>query len=277
MNERTLTALYQTREDAEAACERLRAAGFGQKVNIHEQGGEDRAGSSHDGGGFMEKLREFFGGHEDAHTYAEGVRRGHYLLTVRVEEMAAERAAQILDATNAVDIDRTEQTWRAEGWTSPGAKAPADTTQRATAPPPATERRDGREEVIPLAEERLRVGKREVERGGVKVRTYVVETPVHEQVNLREEHVSVERRPVDRPVGASDQVFQERSQQFTETAEEAVVAKEAVVREEVVVRRDATERRQDIDETVRRTEVDVDKTAGRDQREADKPTPPRRG
>jgi hypothetical protein len=32
----------------------------------------------------------------------------------------------------------------------------------------------------------------------------VRETPVHEQVSLREEHVSVERRPVDEKLGAAD-------------------------------------------------------------------------
>ncbi|HEX8062397.1 MAG TPA: DUF2382 domain-containing protein [Allosphingosinicella sp.] len=60
------------------------------------------------------------------------------------------------------------------------------------------------EERIPIVEEELRVGKREVERGGARVRSYVTETPVSEQVNLREEHVSVERRPVDREVSQSE-------------------------------------------------------------------------
>jgi stress response protein YsnF len=39
-----------------------------------------------------------------------------------------------------------------------------------------------------------------------------------------------------------------------------VVAKDAVVKEEVVVRKTSDERVEDIDETVRRTEVDVDDT-----------------
>jgi hypothetical protein len=68
-----------------------------------------------------------------------------------------------------------------------------------------------REERIPVAEERLNVGKREVNQGRVRVRSYVVETPVQEQVNLRQEHVSVERRPVDRPVTGKENLFQERT------------------------------------------------------------------
>ena len=63
-------------------------------------------------------------------------------------------------------------------------------------PPGST--RGEREDVIPVAEEELRVRKREVSGGRVRVRSYLVETPVQEQVNLRQEHVSIERRPVDR-------------------------------------------------------------------------------
>src|SRR5919199_2392381 len=117
----------------------------------------------------------------------------------------------------------------------------------------------GREEVIPVVEERLNVGKREVERGGVRVRSYVVEHPVQEQVNLREERVTVERRPVDQPVaGDPSRLMQEREIEVTETTERPVVNKEAVVREELVVRKDAEKRTQTISETVRRTEVEVE-------------------
>ncbi len=117
----------------------------------------------------------------------------------------------------------------------------------------------GGEEHIPIVEERLRVGKREVSRGRVRVRSYVVETPVQEQVALRQEHVEVERRSVDRPLTAADEaLFQERVVEATESSEEAVVAKEARVVEEVVVRKEAEERVQTVQDTVRRTEVEVE-------------------
>lgn len=119
------------------------------------------------------------------------------------------------------------------------------------------------EERIPIVEEELRVGKREVETGAVRVSSHVVEQPVHEQVTLREEHVEVERRPV---TGSSSTVgsdaFQERTIEMDATAEEAVVAKEAVVKEEIVVRKEATERSETIEDTVRHTEVDVDRDTG---------------
>jgi uncharacterized protein (TIGR02271 family) len=112
--------------------------------------------------------------------------------------------------------------------------------------------------VIPVTEEQLQVGKRTVQRGGVRVRTYVVETPVEEPVRLRDETVRVERRAIhpDRPASEAD--FQERTVEVTETDEEAVVAKSARVTEEVVISKDVQERTEPVRETVRRTEVEVD-------------------
>ena len=115
------------------------------------------------------------------------------------------------------------------------------------------------DQVIPLVEETLTVGKRDVSHGRVRVRSYVVETPVSEQVTLRDEHVSIERRPVDRAVTAADaDVFRERSIEATQTDEEAVVAKNVRVREEVVLHKDVEERTETITDKVRHTEVEID-------------------
>jgi uncharacterized protein (TIGR02271 family) len=114
------------------------------------------------------------------------------------------------------------------------------------------------EERIPIVEEQLRVGKRETDRGRVRVRSYIVETPVNETVTLREEHVHVERRAVDQPLSAADDAFRERTIEAVEHGEEAVVSKEARVREELVIRKDVEQRDETISDTVRRTEVEVD-------------------
>jgi uncharacterized protein (TIGR02271 family) len=114
-------------------------------------------------------------------------------------------------------------------------------------------------EAIPVVEETLRVGKREVSGGRVRVRSYVVETPIEEQVTLRSEHVDVERRAVDRPVTDADRLFQDRTIEATETSEEAVIAKEARVTDEVVIRKEADQRTETVRDTVRRTEVEVDR------------------
>ena len=119
----------------------------------------------------------------------------------------------------------------------------------------------GQEEVIPVYDEQLRVGKREVDRGSVRVRSYVVETPVQEQVTLHDERVTVERRPVDRLATTADVgagAFRERTIEVTGTAEEAVVAKETRVKEEIVVRKEEKERTQTVSDTVRHTEVEVE-------------------
>ncbi len=49
---------------------------------------------------------------------------------------------------------------------------------------------------IQLSEETLAVGKRVVNRGTTRIRRFVVETPVEEQVSLHDERVTIERRPV---------------------------------------------------------------------------------
>jgi uncharacterized protein (TIGR02271 family) len=127
------------------------------------------------------------------------------------------------------------------------------------------------ETVVPVAAEHLEVGKRTIDRGSVRVHSHVVETPVEEQVQLREETVQVERRPVDRPVGDVSNAFQERSIEVRETVEEPVVAKTARVTEEVVISKNVEERVQTVSDTVRRTEVEVEDTraGGRTERAVD--------
>jgi len=127
------------------------------------------------------------------------------------------------------------------------------------------------EVAIPVVEENIRVGKREVESGGVRVTTSVEETPVNEQVTLREETVTVERRPVDQPVdaGTVTDAFREGTFEVRERDEEAVIAKEARVVEEVVVGKQAEERTETIQDTVRRTNVDVEQISGQTTRTSD--------
>jgi uncharacterized protein (TIGR02271 family) len=128
--------------------------------------------------------------------------------------------------------------------------------------------RAGEEVVIPVVEEELQVGKRQVERGGVRIASRVLEQPVEQAVQLREEHVTVERHPVDRPVTDADRAaFQEGAIEVTERAEEPVVAKQARVVEEVVVSKDVEQRTETVQGTVRRTDVDIE------EEEADLRTP----
>jgi uncharacterized protein (TIGR02271 family) len=121
--------------------------------------------------------------------------------------------------------------------------------------------RSGKEETsgtIPVIEEELQVGKREVEKGGIRLRSRIVENQVQEDINLREEKVRVERTPVDRPASSAD--IKEETIELTETAEVPVVSKETRVVEEVSLNKEVTEKEETISDTVRNTEVDIDRT-----------------
>lgn len=113
---------------------------------------------------------------------------------------------------------------------------------------------------IPVVKEELQIGKREVETGGVRLRSRVVEEQVAEDINLREETVRIERRDVDRKAGDAD--FSEEEIEVREYDEVPVVNKEARVVEEIKLSKEVNERNEIIRDTVRNTEVDIDRKDG---------------
>jgi uncharacterized protein (TIGR02271 family) len=178
----------------------------------------------------------------DVRFYNEGVQQGDTLIAVRTSDDKARRAADIMSRYNMVDIDARADQYRQSGRTDVGL---SDMDEEGT--------------VLPVVEEELQVGKRQVQRGGVRIHSHVTERPVEEQVNLRDETVRVERRPANRAVGdIGRDAFQERTFEVTETDEEPVVSKQARVIEEVVVGKDVQERTETVRENVRRTDVDVE-------------------
>jgi stress response protein YsnF len=112
---------------------------------------------------------------------------------------------------------------------------------------------------IPIIEEELNIGKRVVETGGARLRSRIIERPVEESVNLREEHIKVERNPVNRPATEADlAAFQEGEINITEHAEVPVINKEARVVEEISLEKEVEERDEVIRDTVRRTDVEIE-------------------
>ena len=76
-------------------------------------------------GGIIGVLTETGVPEEEAHTYAESVRRGHVLVTLKAEDLGrAEHACEIMDSHGAVDVGRRASSWRQRGWTeyNPGAE-----------------------------------------------------------------------------------------------------------------------------------------------------------
>jgi uncharacterized protein (TIGR02271 family) len=195
---------------------------------------------------------------EDAHLYAEGLGRGHSLLVIRGAAGEHDRIMHVLGRFNPIDIDEHAAGWRKAGWSGvhPGKAASDARQQTSTASKTAPETQ---EEVVPVFEERLKVGKRVVEQGHVRVRVYTVEHPVQEGVTLREERVAVERRPVERPASSMPgEAFKDRTIDVTTHREEPIIAKEARLKEEVVVRQEADQRTETVRDTVRHTEVEVE-------------------
>jgi len=315
---RTVTAFFEDRSAADDAVARLISAGVSRNdvrlVQGQQPGGSSgasMANTSSEQGGFLDALKDLFMPDEDRHTYAEGLRRGGYLVTVTTSTADYDRVLDILDDEGTIDISERESSWRSEGWAgytsgsglggmaggasgtsgsgatgssigmtgttglgggtgmtgsgTTGMSGTSGTTgMSGTSGTSGYSERDtlgtrSDSEVIPVAEEELRIGKRDVSHGRVRVRSYVVETPVNESVALREENVHVERRPVDRAATSADEaLFQDRTIEMEERSEEAVVAKEARVREELVINKEVGERTETVSDTVRRTEVDIE-------------------
>ncbi len=105
----------------------------------------------------------------------------------------------------------------------------------------------------------MRVGKREVVAGGVRLRKVVRTETVNQPVELRREELIVERVPANESTGRGEADFQQREIYVPLRREEAVVQKEARVREEVRVRKDARTDRQTVSEQVRKEDVEIER------------------
>jgi uncharacterized protein (TIGR02271 family) len=207
------------------------------------------AGAGGAAGGLLGALIGWGIPEETVKRYEQGIKDGGILMAVkpRTDE----------DAQHFTS--RWPNTTQAAGAPEAATAAPMAATTTAAAP---IGRTAGVESgtTIPVIEEQLEVGKREVETGTVHVTSHMVETPVSEQVTLREEHANIERRPVERPATEADlAAFKDEVIEVRQTAEKAVVSKTARVVEEVVVGKTATTSTQQVSDTVRRTVVDVER------------------
>ena len=115
---RSLTALFSSRASAEATRDRLVAAGISaNEIDIQDQGTYAGGQTSGEHKGFMDGLKGMFSAHDDHQAYAEGITRGQVLLTATVKDNETDRAIQVLEASDAIDLDRQETEWRSSGWT----------------------------------------------------------------------------------------------------------------------------------------------------------------
>jgi uncharacterized protein (TIGR02271 family) len=112
--------------------------------------------------------------------------------------------------------------------------------------------------VVPIVEEEFEVGKREVDRGGVRISERIVERPAEARVALRDEHVTVARRTTDQPLAGADWDLADETIEVTESGEEPVIAKSTHLVDEVTIRKDVTEREENVRGTVHRTDLRVE-------------------
>ena len=235
-------------------------------------------------GGILGALTHLGVPNDQAEYYAEGVRRGGTLVAVSTSDNDAQKAVDIMNGAGAIDIDSRGADYRTAGYAGYSEAAPAYTEdeivqERGSYQPPSrnsdytstvstaatpASTNTGDETVIPIVQEELSVGKRQVQGGGARIHTRVTERPVEEQVTLHQENVTVDRRPVDRAATDADMAFKEQNFNVTETSEVPVVTKEARVVEEVVVGKTATDHTETVRDTVRRTDVDVEDVAATD-------------
>jgi uncharacterized protein (TIGR02271 family) len=233
MTQETIVAVYDTAAHADAAVRDLDAAGV--PPDAISRTGANAATATPGAAPVREQgfWSSLFGGEPDHDTavYDRSVESGSSILTVRAPAEHVAGVTAILERHSPIDIDEAAAT-TAEPTYGSG------------------------EAVIALSEEQIAVGKRLVDRGTTRVRRFVVEKPVEQQVTLQSERVSIERRPVTGTV-ASTPDFSDRVIEMTESDEEAVISKTAHVVEEVVVRKEAADRVETIHDTVRREDVEI--------------------
>ncbi len=229
----TMICLFHDPEQAEAAINDLVQAGLSKgSIGVMKNAGTAAANPA-----AMEKWKV---PERDAQLLLDGINKGGIVVAVSAGSAVADKVEAIFGRRQAAQIDEV-----------------VDKPMTVKSSPSASVTSGGK---IDIVEEEMTVGKREVQRGGVRVYQRIVEKPVTETVTLQEEHVKVERRPVDRAVSAADaSAFEERSFEVTESGEEAVVSKTARVVEEVLVGKESTVHTETIKGTVRKTDVTVEK------------------
>ncbi|HEX4229994.1 MAG TPA: YsnF/AvaK domain-containing protein [Bryobacteraceae bacterium] len=301
----TLVAVFPSTAEAETAAEELQAIGVHRDrilvtstnaANVYQP-------SSHTGryrqSGIKGWWHSLFGEDEnvsDRNRYEDAVKRGNVLLSVDTTDQNESDVAEIINRHSPINLHEegpntgtTRATSEVVGNSIPThITIPEETPQKEPPAPGATAAqggaavpvamgdtaRTGNADTVPVAKEELKVDTRQVLRGGVRVYARVVEQPIEEKIRLRDEHVRVERRKVDRPAPEADlRPGQEQVIEVKEFGEVPLISKQVRVVEEIRVNKEFSDRVETIRDTVRRTQVDIqpirgDQTAGETASEA---------
>jgi len=258
-----IVTLFDTVAHAEAAQANLAHAGFSSNDMsiISGQNLPKSTDALREPGLWQRLFGEDIEQHE-ATVYAKAVESGGVVLTVRAAAADVPKAMAILNQHNLVDVkDRAVDAGIISKASAATIATPAAVAAAVPAKPITADL--GKNQVIRLAEEHLDVGKRLVEEGTTRIRRFVVEKPVEAQVTLHEEHAEVVRRAVSDPNYVQDIDWSDSTIEVLETSERPVVSKSARVAEEVVVGKTGSDRVETVRDTVRRQQVDVERTPSR--------------
>ncbi|MBY3335239.1 MULTISPECIES: hypothetical protein [Rhizobium] len=115
----SLAAFFDSRSDAESAVSRLEDAGVPvARIRLmpgYEAGAKNTGAMSDDRSGFFDALADFFFPDEDRAVYAEGLRRGGFLVQVNdVDDALYETVHDILDDEGSIDMDERADLWSLE-------------------------------------------------------------------------------------------------------------------------------------------------------------------
>jgi uncharacterized protein (TIGR02271 family) len=302
MTQETIVAVFDTAAHAQAAVRDVEAAGVpSADITQHASdtmgqtsGSQTLSGSTLTTGNAMAPAREepgfwgrLFGAGDETYTqdaastrdrtvYDRTIGSGGAVVSIRLAnvEQDGDRIMQILERHNPVDIEERAASYgiatETAGYNAP--RTGAMNTDAMSTGAMNTGAMTGNDQTIQLAEEQLQVGKRIINRGTTRIRRYVVETPVEENVTLHNESVSIERRPVSGTGTIAQDAFTDKTIEVTEMSEEAVIGKTARVTEEVVVRKDVSDRVETVRDTVRREQVEVEKVDDANVRSVDSET-----
>jgi len=189
----------------------------------------------------------------EAAVYGDTIDKGGAVLVARVPDDEVARTMTLLDAHKPLDVH--------DAAAKIGETVPVEAKALVTPPIAKADAKDP--DTLRLAEEQLTVGKRLFETGTTRIRRFVTERPVEQQVSLHEEHAEVVRQAISDPDFVADIDWSDKAYEVTETAEQAVVSKSARVVEEVTLRKTGSDRMETVKDTVRRQQVEVEKVPGK--------------
>jgi hypothetical protein len=166
---RTVTALYDTRAEAEAARERLSSQfDVEGRARIIDK---DSMQSSDDDSSTSFRSVPFT--NEDRHASGEGLNRGGFMLCAKVDDDEdADRIVSVLEETFSIDMDQRQQSWRSEGWQPYGSQSADAATGQAFAGTGGTMQQQ-QQGSIGASDDQYMIGEREQNRGSPRVRSYI--------------------------------------------------------------------------------------------------------